>query len=499
MSNLKKVSGVADGAGVVAHEFDTYDPLVNATARLMTIANDGTVKFDLWQSGYAILSGHLKINADGIANGGGTLTIGNAAINSSQGINFQTSSQARIEAGTALLHFRTATGGGERISVSPQANVDDALDVFAVHNDSGNEVLFLVRGSGDIETLTGRWESQVADGASAVALNLSTANTMSTDGATIFLLDNNGDAVLDVKVGTNLEGGYSTGFLFHFHNDAGNVALERMCVDDSDDNIVYDQFPVASAGYCQHTEIISDDFSQGTGHTTVWDDNYVSAHATAGVAGKEIICQRDQYSSSQLRLDSRNTSSDAGLRASQHLSATAAEFKVHGFDQSLLGLSDARWEFKAGSSTYLMVIGHAGDVALAIGSLKSNVADGASAIGFTLDTNNAFSTSGALLFSVQNNSSEKFAVDKDGKVLIQGTQVLTTQQSAVADAAAVTTVGSNTGTSGAGLSLIGDTSSSDQSGPIMNDLVALQEDVTELRTQLNAALAALRAHGIIAT
>lgn len=73
------------------------------------------------------------------------------------------------------------------------------------------------------------------------------------------------------------------------------------------------------------------------------------------------------------------------------------------------------------------------------------------------------------------------------------------QGAAVADAAAVTTVGANTGTAGAGLSLIGDTSTVDQSGALMNDLVALQEDVTELRTQLNALIAALETSKVIAS
>ena len=48
----------------------------------------------------------------------------------------------------------------------------------------------------------------------------------------------------------------------------------------------------------------------------------------------------------------------------------------------------------------------------------------------------------------------------------------------------VTTVGSNTGTSGAGLSLIGDTSTTDQSGSLMNDLVALQEDVSTIASDV---------------
>ena len=44
--------------------------------------------------------------------------------------------------------------------------------------------------------------------------------------------------------------------------------------------------------------------------------------------------------------------------------------------------------------------------------------------------------------------------------------------------------GSNTGTSGSGLSLIGDTTSVNQASNLMNDLIALQEDIAALDTTL---------------
>lgn len=65
------------------------------------------------------------------------------------------------------------------------------------------------------------------------------------------------------------------------------------------------------------------------------------------------------------------------------------------------------------------------------------------------------------------------------------------EPASISAAAAMTTVGANTGTSGAGLTLIGDTSTGNRSAEIMNDLVALQEDVVELRTQLNLVITAL--------
>lgn len=51
---------------------------------------------------------------------------------------------------------------------------------------------------------------------------------------------------------------------------------------------------------------------------------------------------------------------------------------------------------------------------------------------------------------------------------------------------AMTTVGANTGTAGTGLSLIGDTSTVNQAANIMNDLLALQEDINAIKNALVA-------------
>ena len=77
--------------------------------------------------------------------------------------------------------------------------------------------------------------------------------------------------------------------------------------------------------------------------------------------------------------------------------------------------------------------------------------------------------------------------------------VLTATGAAVTDAAVTTTVGANTGTAGAGLTAIANTDTVDAGPILMNDLLALQEDILDVRTQLNAALAQLRALGVIAT
>lgn len=66
-----------------------------------------------------------------------------------------------------------------------------------------------------------------------------------------------------------------------------------------------------------------------------------------------------------------------------------------------------------------------------------------------------------------------------------------------ADQGVMTTVGANTGTSGAGLTLIGDTTSVNQASNLMNDLVALQEDIDALDVLLTEVRTALVNVGIM--
>jgi hypothetical protein len=82
------------------------------------------------------------------------------------------------------------------------------------------------------------------------------------------------------------------------------------------------------------------------------------------------------------------------------------------------------------------------------------------------------------------------------KLKIAGTSVLSGQGTSISDVPAVTTVGSNSGTAGAGLSLIGDTTSVNQSAAIMNDLKALQEDLVALRTAVNSIISSLETQGL---
>lgn len=83
----------------------------------------------------------------------------------------------------------------------------------------------------------------------------------------------------------------------------------------------------------------------------------------------------------------------------------------------------------ADSTTSFRVQNSAGTTILGIDTVNSrifsSIADSASAIGFTLNTA-SLSTTGAKLISIKNNGSEKFAVDKDGRIataLVPSTRV----------------------------------------------------------------------------
>lgn len=59
-----------------------------------------------------------------------------------------------------------------------------------------------------------------------------------------------------------------------------------------------------------------------------------------------------------------------------------------------------------------------GGLSLVSGLLKSEVTDGATAVAFTLDTDNDLTTVGAKLVSIKNKGVEKFAIDKDGGIVL---------------------------------------------------------------------------------
>lgn len=145
-----------------------------------------------------------------------------------------------------------------------------------------------------------------------------------------------------------------------------------------------------------------------------------------------------------------------------------------------------------------IVFDDAGDMVLLVGvqdtadnfEWRTVTADGVSAIGY-LPLEGGTLEDGANIAVGATTGTEIGTAASQKLGFFGATPVVQPADGNQADQGAMTTVGSNTGTSAAGLSLIGDTAMGDESGAIMNDLVALQEDivaldlvVTEIRTAL---------------
>jgi hypothetical protein len=95
---------------------------------------------------------------------------------------------------------------------------------------------------------------------------------------------------------------------------------------------------------------------------------------------------------------------------------------------SLSGVNGAALFKNSANSTTAFQIQNTSGVALlgvdtTNSKIFSGIADGASAVGLTLNTSNNYATSGAKLLSLQNNGTEKFNVDKDGNITIQGRSI----------------------------------------------------------------------------
>jgi hypothetical protein len=95
-------------------------------------------------------------------------------------------------------------------------------------------------------------------------------------------------------------------------------------------------------------------------------------------------------------------------------SLTDGELVLQPASASFPGVVTAGAQTLAGAKTL------ANDATLTTGVVNSSVANGASAVGFELDTTNSFSTAGAKLVSFRNANTEKAYVDKDGRFAADG-------------------------------------------------------------------------------
>ena len=106
----------------------------------------------------------------------------------------------------------------------------------------------------------------------------------------------------------------------------------------------------------------------------------------------------------------------AGTYANIPLTPTDLEATIGAIDSALGAIPD----YWARAATTLSPTTAGDSLDMGAGGYVSSVANGASAVGFLLNTLNTLSTAGAKLLSIKNNGVEKFAVDKDGQIVVGG-------------------------------------------------------------------------------
>jgi len=278
----------------------------------------------------------------------------------------------RVGVAFSTLGLSVGTLSEIRMQLTTGAQAAGGFHVFGI-----NELGVIAGGTKDLLTAAApytkwRFESLAPDSASAVGFQLDTQNTLATDGAKFLELLNNNVKVFEAKRDVDLVGDFSGSNIFNFYNDAADIAIQRAVKDSAGDGNIYDLFPVNTDASTQLLAIMSDDFTQGAGHSTLWNETSVSAGA-GGYVQHEIFCERQGESDATIRVNANNTtSSDVTLRASGALVASGAEYKVSGFDQSALGMTDVRHTWVEASATPVAAMSHGGDMAIA-GEMKIKV------------------------------------------------------------------------------------------------------------------------------
>jgi len=356
----------------------------------------------------------------------------------------------------------------------------------------------------------GSFVSQVVDGGAAVGFNLKTSNALVTDGSRVLSLKNNAVEYFNIRRGADFFADPEN-TLFEFNDDAGNNWL---------------QIAPSALGYlgmhlAEHIPFYlwtTNDYSFGAGYREV--SLWMSPETVAPLEAGQILLSSKLGSTHNAglelrvpvageafaKLNAKGTGQDNSLQLTSvdgqtviGMPNTRAFWTINNTAVLALG-KDGRLGGKSGTTKWgllsspadtsaamayeldtsvaltnavskLLVLKNAtvtkfqvfydGSIragGLATFKMKSEAPDDGS-IGFEFSTGNTFTGAGARILSLKNLNTEKFGADKDGYAYVQGTKVLSAQQAAVADS------------TGAG------------------DVVA----------QLNLALAALRAHGLIAT
>lgn len=410
-SNSVVVTGaIADGASAVGVILDNSVTLANSTAKLLSIRNNGTEKAYIGWNGQASFVGSVKANA-AFYSDGTTYLQGWCGDASDAVATVIESGQSLTTPGAKIASFRN--GGAEKAYVDLNGAVVSSSVVYGV--------VFYPYGSTSSLSLSGR----AANGGSAVGTIIDNNTTLSTAGAKLVSVRNNGSekAYIDLAGRLTLLGAAAD-------EDAITIPLSSRIAlgsgvtikTDGTNVILATGINIAAGAYAAFyqsnttntTVVLKGRISDGASAVGVSLDN----NATLSNATAKLVSIRNNGT------EKAYFDKDGGFTTVVGSGADAIKFTTNG----------ARIHLGTGSNDYLYSDG-AGIVTpgylwasdsvysplfrAASGSSASiagSVADGGSAVGVIINNLVTLNTTGAKLLSVRNNGSEKMYVSLYGDI-----------------------------------------------------------------------------------
>jgi len=275
----------------------------------------------------------------------------------------------------------TLNSDDQAVETKTNALTTDGTSGYAWAYTAQESVDYLVSGTGVTTTLFNDYPihrpnimiSNMQDGASAIGFTVDTTNTFSTSGSKILSLQTGGTEEFYVTFAGDVWTDSGV-----FVSDVADGASADVFVFDADN-----AFTTSGAKLASFTNNSTEKFFIDK------DGGFTAAEASTITTG--------------------------GLTISGGGVAVTGNSTIAGTLGSLTGLT-----VDSGGLTVT-----AGDIKNDTGKLTSSVANGSSAVGTELDTDEAFSTDGARLLSVRNNNTEKFALDHAGRPIAKGTALVT--------------------------------------------------------------------------
>lgn len=214
--------------------------------------------------------------------------------------------------------------------------------------------------------------------------------------------------VLDTSVGADFAG-YDPLYLTNFYSNDDSLTAQRSLESDAADSYVYDYIKPVGAGSANYTQWTSTNHLASVSYDSFFNEHYAGVGDTWwGILGESVdgagTTQRGFGLDAQL--NATNTHIELNANAASAGTNESKSF-VRGSDQALLGLTDARFDWKKGT-TDLMALGGAGDLT-AIGTITGDVL----AVDATVD-HKIYDSSDDLYIENTNSDSDIFIRANDG-------------------------------------------------------------------------------------